>query len=124
MRSKNWTIAKPKPISETAVRIHDIIVRSTLSRVRSQAKWLSAVTLTSNLPALGTVCASAMPGAFCRRFATTSDRPRRPRFACKPAHDINQLGVRGAGRIAEFVDRVRIGELAKPDELKNPLPPV
>jgi hypothetical protein len=28
MRSKNSTIAKPKPISETAVRTHDIIVRS------------------------------------------------------------------------------------------------
>jgi hypothetical protein len=35
MRSKNWTIEKPNPISETAVRIHDIMVRSTLSRVRS-----------------------------------------------------------------------------------------
>jgi hypothetical protein len=29
---------KPNPISETAVRIQDIIVRSTLARVRSQAK--------------------------------------------------------------------------------------
>jgi hypothetical protein len=36
MHSKNWTIVKP--ISETAVRIHDIIVRSRLARVRSQAK--------------------------------------------------------------------------------------
>ena len=34
MRSKNWTIVKPKPISETAVRIHDISVRSTLARVQ------------------------------------------------------------------------------------------
>ena len=31
MRAKNWTIVKPKPIRATAVRIHDIIVRSTLS---------------------------------------------------------------------------------------------
>ena len=38
MRSKNWTIVKPKPISDIAVRTHDIIVRSTLSRVRSQEK--------------------------------------------------------------------------------------
>jgi hypothetical protein len=38
MRWKNWTIVKPKPISETAVRIHDIIVRSREARVRSQAK--------------------------------------------------------------------------------------
>jgi hypothetical protein len=51
MRSKNWTIAKPKPISDTAVRSHAIIVRSRARRVRSQAKWLSAVTRTSNLPA-------------------------------------------------------------------------
>jgi hypothetical protein len=38
MRSRNWTIAKPNPMRETAVRIHDIIVRSTAARVRSQAK--------------------------------------------------------------------------------------
>ena len=36
-----------------AVRIHDIIVRSRLKRVRIQPKWLSAVTLTSNLSAWG-----------------------------------------------------------------------
>src|SRR5580704_19671598 len=64
MRSKNWTIAKPKPISDTAVRIHDIIVRSRLRRVRIQLKWLSAVTLTSNLSALGAECGSAMPGSL------------------------------------------------------------
>ena len=38
VRAKNWTIVKPKPISAVAVRTHDIIVRSTLSRVRSQEK--------------------------------------------------------------------------------------
>jgi hypothetical protein len=38
MRSKNCTIVKPKPISETAVRTHDMSVRSTLRRVRSQEK--------------------------------------------------------------------------------------
>src|SRR5215831_8027651 len=58
--SRYWTIAKPKPISATAVRSHDIIVRSRLRRVRTQAKWLSAVTLTSNLPVLGAVRVSAM----------------------------------------------------------------
>src|ERR1700674_2155630 len=58
-----WTIANPKPISATAVRCQDIIVRSSARRVRTQAKWLSAVTLTSNLPALGAVWESAMPGA-------------------------------------------------------------
>src|SRR5580692_3080958 len=61
---KNWTIAKPKPISATAVRIHDIIVRSMLRRVRIQPKWLSEVTLTSNLSALGAECGSAMPGSL------------------------------------------------------------
>src|SRR5689334_11872629 len=49
--SRRWlrycTIAKPKPIRAVAVRIHDINVRSRLSRVRIQPKWLSAVTLTS-----------------------------------------------------------------------------
>jgi hypothetical protein len=34
-------------------------------RVRSQAKWLSAVALTSNLPVITSVCGrSAMPVAF------------------------------------------------------------
>jgi|SRR5580693_1839753 hypothetical protein len=55
-----WTIANPKPISATAVRCHDIIVRSRLRRVRIQAKWLSAVTLISNLPAFGVVRESDM----------------------------------------------------------------
>src|ERR1700750_1786627 len=62
MRSKNCTIAKPKPISETAVRIQDIIVRSTLSRVRSQPKCVSAVTLTSNRSADATILVSPMRG--------------------------------------------------------------
>jgi hypothetical protein len=64
MRSKNWTIANPNPISETAVRIHDIMVRSTLSRVRSQPKWVSAVTLTSNLSAPAAMSVSAIPGVL------------------------------------------------------------
>ena len=37
-----------------------------------QAKWLSAVTLTSNLPAFGAVRETAMPNAFldyCRAIA-------------------------------------------------------
>jgi hypothetical protein len=48
MRSKNWTMVRPKPMSVTALRTHDISVRSRLIRVRGQAKWLSAVALTSN----------------------------------------------------------------------------
>jgi hypothetical protein len=48
----------------------------------------------------------------------------RSRFDGKPAHNIDQLGVRSAVRIAEFVDRMRIGKLAQAHELKDPLPPV
>jgi hypothetical protein len=33
----------------------------------------------------------------------------RLRFDGKPAHNIDQLGVRGAGRIAELIDRVSVG---------------
>src|SRR3984893_16309464 len=77
-----WTIAKPKPISATAVRCHDIIVRSRLRRVRTQAKWLSAVTRTSNLPALGAVWESDMLNA---PFADGSClRPHEIRFAEAP----------------------------------------
>src|SRR5271170_5906151 len=61
---KYWTIAKPKPISAVAVRSQDIMVRSRLNRVRIQLKWLSEVTLTSNLTALSAVGGSAMPDAF------------------------------------------------------------
>src|SRR5262249_51969593 len=46
-------MAKPNPISAIAVRSQDIIVRSRLSRVRIQPKWLSVVTLTSTRFALG-----------------------------------------------------------------------
>src|SRR5262249_29914349 len=47
-RSKNCTIVKPKPISATEVRTHDIIVRSRLKRVRIHEKWLSDVGRTSS----------------------------------------------------------------------------
>jgi hypothetical protein len=53
-------MTKPKPISAVAVRSHAIIVRSTLSRVRSQPKWLSAITLTSNLSAPAVLCDAGM----------------------------------------------------------------
>src|SRR6185503_13626316 len=42
-RWKNCTMVKPKLISETAVRIQAMKVRSSASRVFSQAKWLPAV---------------------------------------------------------------------------------
>ena len=51
------------------------MVRSTLSLVRSQPKWVSAVTLTSNLPALVVMFCSAIGYAFksglAARYATT-----------------------------------------------------
>jgi len=53
-----------RPISAVAVRCHDLIVRSTLRRVRIQPKWLSAVALTSNLPALVAIGESAMTMTF------------------------------------------------------------
>jgi hypothetical protein len=45
-------------------------------------------------------------------------------FTREPVHNIDQLGVRAAGRIAEFIDRVCIGKPAQPGELADPLPPV
>ena len=42
----------------------------------------------------------------------------------EPAHNVDQLGVRDVGRIAEFVDRVRIRKPAQADELADPLSPV
>jgi hypothetical protein len=48
----------------------------------------------------------------------------RPRLGGNPAHDLDQLGVCAAGRIAEFIDRMGVGKLAQPDELQDPLPPV
>jgi hypothetical protein len=42
-------------------------------------------------------------------------------FGREPSYDIDQLGVRGAFRIAEFCDRVSIGKLAELDQLADPL---
>ena len=42
----------------------------------------------------------------------------------EPAHNVDQLGVRDVGRIAEFIDRVRIRKPAQADELADPLSPV
>src|SRR5689334_11951089 len=96
-------MAKPKPISATAVRCQDIIVRSTLRRVRTQAKWLSAVTLTSNLPAPEALCVSDIPVGALRRLMRgwaappASDARRRPaddhvRDECKQQCDDDCLG--------------------------------
>ena len=65
-------MAKPKPISATAVRCHDIIARSTLRQVRTQEKWLSDVILTSNLAGLGTVCESVIVVPFLPSQRKTS----------------------------------------------------
>jgi hypothetical protein len=46
------------------------------------------------------------------------------RFSCEPVHDVDQLNVRGAVRIAKFIDRVGVGQLTQLDKLKDPLPPV
>ena len=37
---------------------------------------------------------------------------------CEPAHNVDQLVMGGAGRIAEFSDRVRVGEIAQPNEFR------
>jgi hypothetical protein len=39
-----------------------------------------------------------------------------PRFRGEPAHNIDQLAVGDTRRIAEFFKRVRIGEIAEPDQ--------
>ena len=65
--SKNWTITKPKPMRDTAVRVHAIIVRSSAIRVRSHAKWLSEVSLTVKRPASSPAWGSLMvPSILCR----------------------------------------------------------
>ena len=46
------------------------------------------------------------------------------RIACEPAHNVDQLVVRGAGRIAKFRDRMGIGKFAQVDQLPDPLSPV
>ena len=46
------------------------------------------------------------------------------RITCEPAHNVDQLVVRGAGRIAKFRDRMGIGKFAQVDELPDPLSPV
>lgn len=46
------------------------------------------------------------------------------RVTCEPAHNVDQLVVRGTGRIAKFRDRMGIGKFAQVDELADPLAPV
>jgi hypothetical protein len=48
----------------------------------------------------------------------------RLRLDGEPAHDTDQLGMRGVVRIAEFVNRMRVGKLTQPDEFEDPLPAV
>lgn len=45
-------------------------------------------------------------------------------FAREPPHNTNQLGVCDVGRIAEFVDRVGIGQSAQAEKFANALPSV
>lgn len=42
----------------------------------------------------------------------------------EPPHDVDQLVVLIAGRIAEFADRMGIGKFAQVDQLADPLAPV
>jgi hypothetical protein len=46
------------------------------------------------------------------------------RITCEPAHRVDQLVVRGAGRIAKFRDGMGIGKFAQVDQLADPLSPV
>jgi hypothetical protein len=73
---------KPKPISATEVRTHDIIVRSTLKRVRIHPKWLSEVGLTSRWS--GCLAWSAIINPFPDRNGWTAV-PRPPTGAGRGA---------------------------------------
>jgi len=42
---------------------------------------------------------------------------------CEPLHNFYQLTMRGAGWIAELIDRMRVGEPAQAGELADALPP-
>src|SRR6185312_11944891 len=113
MRTKNCSIAKPKPIRETAVRSHDIIVRSTLSRVRIQPKWVSAVTRTSSrgLPISGSACdmpASPLSVIDVARLAV----PARPdqRNACHEASKDHIRQVRQQQRDDKRFNRMEVFE--------------
>src|SRR5215472_15274238 len=55
---------------------------------------------------------------------STIDRGVRPRLKSKPPQNIDQLDVRGGGRIAKFVHRVSVGQFAQTDEFVDLLPPV
>src|SRR5438105_7023470 len=108
------TMANPKPISATAVRNHDIIVRSTLRRVRTQAKWLSAVTLTSNLAAPGALRGSDM-SVLLRGLMRGCAVPPASDARGRPADD----HVRDKRKQQCDDDRLARIELAQHDDLVN-----
>src|SRR5215813_2065199 len=101
-------MAKPKPIRATAVRCQDIIVRSRLKRVRTQAKWLSAVTLTSNLLALEAACESVMPAPFLITDVPRSET-RHGRARCPPVPD-GALPAGSGGSNSARTDANRLSE--------------
>src|SRR6516162_3419233 len=109
---KYWTIAKPKPISAVAVRCHDIMVRSTLRRVRTQLKLLSDVVLTSNLPAVVAVYTSTMATALSlrlqlRMFDGGDASPPAARYACRQAANYQIRDEREHQRDDQSLDRIK-----------------
>ena len=44
--------------------------------------------------------------------------------ARQPVHDLNQLAMRGAGRVAELVDGMLVRQPAQPQQFADPLSPV
>ena len=74
--SKTWKIVKPKPISDSDVRITDISVRSALMRVR----W------------------NDMPAAGVRKLAHDVHLPAEEHRRCAPLIDGERLAVRVLGR--------------------------
>ena len=52
------------------------------------------------------------------------DQARAAASPCEPLHYVDQLLVGCACWIAKFSDRMRVGEIAQPNEFADPLPPV
>ena len=47
-----------------------------------------------------------------------------PRRSCEPLNDLDELVVGGAGRLAEFIDRVLVGKPTQAQQFTRALSPI
>src|SRR5271166_488929 len=118
------------PNSATPRTIAVAIAVARHATLRRKARSVPCVTLAKGRIALSGPSVRKNRMAMSATFSSKSTaecpmrRPRASGSPGEPLHDFDHLTVRRIGRIAEFIGRVRVGEVAQADQLADSLSPI